>query len=307
MHGTIHEVINSMGIPIHITLIGVRAVEAKQLVSKLQILFNTYDERFSRFKEASELSKLNASNGNWVEVSLPMFQVIKKCVKLSKETSGAFDPSVGSILASFGYGLPRSYSLPSPLPTYKEIEFNERELSIRLAPHQILEPASVVKGMAIDDAGKFLRDSKVSGYLINAGGDIITHGAYEDNTKWNVAIQDPRNGDAIVGVVAIRDLGMATSGTYQTKGTHNDVPWHHIIDMKSGEPTNNIVSATVIASTCEEADIEASLALLFDTEGAITRLDQKGLPYFLITKDNIVHKNTAFSNMEIPLKTLIQK
>ena len=292
-----------MGIPVHITLVGVDEKTAKNLVSNAEQIFHALDKRFSRFKETSELHKLNTANGEWTPVSLPMFQVIKKCVELAKETQGTFDPSAGGVLASYGYGLPENFTLPSPLPTFRDIEFNDRELSICLKPGQVLEPASVVKGMAIDEAGKAL--SSAPGFLINAGGDIITHGTYKDGTSWNIAIQAPQNPSAIVGTVALRDAGMATSGVYQTKGIHNGTEWHHLVDMRTGKPSDGIISATVIANTCEEADTEASLAILLSEGEVIPRLNQRGLPFFLIHKDGRITKSATFAALEVPVASLL--
>lgn len=307
MNEATHHVFHSMGIPVHITLVGVSEKDAKKCIAEAEQIFHALDKRFSRFKDTSELHKLNTANGEWTAVSLPMFQVLQKCVVLAKETHGAFDPSVGGLLASYGYGLPENFVPPSPLPTYRDIEFNERDLSVRLAPGQVLEPASVVKGMAIDEAGQSLVDAKVPGFMINAGGDIITHGPYKDGSSWNIAIQDPRNLDAIVGAVALQNAGMATSGTYQTKGIHEGKAWHHLVNMETGEPSKGILSATVIARTCEEADTEASLAILLPEAEAIARLNQRGLPYFLVNDAGLVLKSPAFAELEIPITSLITK
>lgn len=298
-----HRIFHSMGIPIHITMVGIPAKDADTAQQKAEIIFNELDLRFSRFKEDSELMKLNGSNGVWHKVSVELFQVLKRCVSLSAETNGAFDPSVGSILASYGYGLPKDFKLPTQIPTYRDLSFNDRELLVRLAPGQILEPASIVKGMAIDMAAKSLEG--LPGFLINAGGDILTRGTYENSDLWNIAIQDPRNTEAIVTAVALRDAGMATSGTYQTKGVYGNTEWHHLVDVRTGKPSSStITSATVVANTCEEADTEASLAILLSENEALERLDRRGLPYFLIFSDGKILKNSMFAQLEVPVKTL---
>ncbi|MBI5798577.1 MAG: FAD:protein FMN transferase [Candidatus Yonathbacteria bacterium] len=301
-----HHIFHSMGIPVHITLVGVNEIDARKYVADAEQIFQKLDEHFSRFRETSELHKLNTANGAWTSVSLLMLQVLKKCVALAKETGGAFDPSVGGVLASYGYGLPENFTPPSPLPTYKNIEINEGELSIRLLPGQVLEPASIIKGMAIDEAGRTLIDAGASGFLINAGGDIVTHGVYKGDSSWNIAIQDPRNLDAIVGAVALKNAGMATSGTYKTKGVHKGEEWHHLVDMRTGKPSGaGTKSATVIANSCEEADTEASLAILLSETEAIARLNFKGLPYFLINNEGKIIKSAAFAALEVPIQSLI--
>lgn len=298
-----HHVFHVMGTSVHIILIGKSEAELNVHALEAERIFRIYDERFSRFKETSELHKLNTSKGEWTPVSLEMFEVLKKCVNLSSETDGAFDPSVGKILASYGYGLPKNPIATEHTPTYRDVEFNDRELSVRLAPGQVLETACIVKGMAVDRAGDVL--SEVPGFMINAGGDILTKGDYENKSKWNVAVQDPRDNSAIIGAVALHNSGMATSGTYRTKGVHNGKEWHHIINMRTGKPADGLMSATIIAPTCEEADIEASLAILLSREEATSRLNQLNLPYLLVSKDGMMTKNSAFSEIEIPVTGLL--
>lgn len=298
-----HHVFHAMGTSVHITIVGISGAEAKKHALSAEQVFRTYDERFSRFKDTSELHKLNISDGKWVPVSLEMFQILKKCVSLSNETDGAFDASVGKILASYGYGLPKNIIDTEHIPTYNDIEFNDRELSVKLALGQVLETACIIKGMAIDSAGDML--SGILGFMINAGGDILTHGDYENNSSWNVAIQSPQNIGAVVSAITIRDKGMATSGTYQTKGINNGKEWHHLINMRTRKPTDGFVSATIVAPTCEEADIEASLAILLSPNEAMSRLSMLGLPYFLVSRDGTVTKNSTFEELEVPISSIL--
>lgn len=299
---------HSMGIPVHLTMVGLSSSDADNATQKVESIFHEYDLRFSRFKPESELMGLNTSNGAWHKVSIDLFQVLKRCVALAAETDGAFDPSVGGILASYGYGLPKHFTLREPSPIYRDIAFNDRELLVRLAPGQILEPACIVKGMAIDMAGNSLSkiiNLNTQGFMINAGGDILTKGTYEDGQMWNIAIQDPRSPGAIVTAVGVKNAGMATSGTYQTHGEHNGKKWHHLVNMRTKESVSSIVSATVIAETCERADTEASLAILLNSNEVITRLDTQRLPYFLIFKDGTTAKSASFAALEVPIATLI--
>jgi thiamine biosynthesis lipoprotein len=307
MTKTAHHVFHSMGIPIHVTLAGFSQSDAENASQKVEKIFHEYDLRFSRFKKESELMSLNQSNSTWHKVSLPLFQVIKKCVALATETGGIFDPSIGSVLASYGYGLPENFILPATPPTYRDISFNDRELQILLAPGQILEPACIIKGMAIDAAGASIAEvlrAPNQGFMINAGGDILTKGDFEKGAPWNVAIQAPDNPTAIVTAVVLKNAGMATSGAYETKGEQDGKKWHHLINMETRKPASEVTSATVIAETCEQADTEASLAILLPLDLAVTRLDQKNLPYFLINHDGQIIKNAAFTALEIPLKNL---
>lgn len=300
----LHRVFHTMGIAVHCTLVGVTEKEADTRTAEAERIFNAYDKRFSRFKNDSELMRLNNSDGKPTAVSLEMFQIIKKCYNLAQETAGIFDPSVGSILASYNYGLPENYTLPPRPPTFRDIIFNNRELEITLAPMQILEPAGIVKGIAIDAASEAFNG--ITGYMINAGGDILTHGKYINDQLWNITIQDPHNAKAVVTALKIQNLSIATSGVYQTSGVKDGKAWHHLVNMETSKPTHDILSATVIASTAEQADTEASLVILLGIDRGVSRLENTRLPYFLILSDNKIIKNESFAALEVPVSSVIR-
>lgn len=304
-----HRVFHSMGIPIHISMAGFSEQEAHEAATKAETIFKEYDLRFSRFKPESELMALNTSNGAWHKVSVELYRVLKRCVALAQETQGVFDPSIGSILASYGYGLPENFTTRAVYPTYRDLAFNDHELLVRLEDGQILEPACIVKGLTVDIAGREILkgiDPKTQGFMINAGGDILTLGTLNSQQGWNIAIEFPHNPQAIATAITLQNAGVATSGTYKTFGEKDGKKWQHLVNMKNPDSQPEIISATVVAPTCEEADTEASLAILLSQGDVIRRLSQKGLPYFLITRDNLVIKNEAFKSLEVPIESLIK-
>jgi thiamine biosynthesis lipoprotein len=292
-----HEVFHSMGIPVHLTLIGVTKEQSQQLRDEAKYIFDKWDLVFSRFRIDSQLFSLNNNSGKWNNVSIEMFAVIEKCINLAKETNGLFDPSIGSYLAAAGYGLPENYILPSMVPTYKNIELDKLGLKIKTAKSQILEPAGIVKGMAIDDAGKSL--GLASAWMINAGGDILTHGKYPDQGFWNIAIQSPDNIKSIVSVVKIKDEAIATSGDYETKWISEGKEWHHQINTKTGAPTEGIKSVTVIAPNAEISDTAASIISLTGIENGILYAKKNKIPYFIIDSNGKQFKNELFEERQV--------
>jgi len=304
-----HAVFHSMGIPIHLTLVGAGEEEAARYAKKAERIFEEWDTRFSRFREESELARLNQSGGAWCAVGAELFRVIQTCVVLAKETDGVFDPSVGSYLAAAGYGLPRGYALPIVVPDYLDVQFDEEKSAIKLARGQVLEPAGIVKGMAIDAAGEALRGAPASpvssqggpGWMINAGGDILTHGAYATHDDWQVGIQFPDRKDAIASLVRVKDEAVATSGDYETARLVEGEPWHHQIDMKSGAPTRGLRSVTVIAKTAAEADTAASVIFLYGLEKGMAYAEERNLPCMMIDASQTMHKNKLYREREISL------
>lgn len=291
-----HYVFHAMGIPVHITIVGEETDEHTRCAKNAEKIFHSWDEEFSRFLEGSALVKLNAGAGAWQNVSPRMFSILQKCVRIAKETNGVFDPSVGGHLAHYGYGLPKNYELPSPFPTYRDIVFDEATSRVLCAKGQVLEPAAIVKGLAIDAAGGTL--PKDAGWMLNAGGDILTHGDFPPQSHWNVAIQHPKEKSAAVTVVKIHNEALATSGTYEVGGVSGSAPWHHQVDMQTGNPTAGVASVSIIAPTAERADTLASIAILLGLSQGKVFLDKEGVPYLFVTEEDRMYKNSAFSARE---------
>lgn len=277
-----HHTFHCMGIPIHLTLLSLEKSTAKLSAKKVEEIFHAWDMRASRFKETSELMQIINHAGEWVKISPELFQVMKKSLELSKKNNGLFDISVGAYLAEAGYGLPKNYSLPKKVPNFKDIELDPETSQIKIAKDQVVEPAALVKAWAIDEAGQELQKN-IPSWMINAGGDILTHGLYQ-NKKWRVGIQDPRSKENILGIIEISDAAIATSGTYVVNKEVHGKTWHHEINPKTGKPTQCILSLSVIAPSALQADIVSTLAFLHDTD-AEEFLRKRTEPFLIVTSD----------------------
>ena len=292
-----HELFHCMGIPVHLTLIGATEPQTKEDADRVEEVFRERDRVFSRFRHDSELVSFNSRSGQWCQVSRELFSVIEKCVNLSKATDGIFDASAGGLLAAAGYGLPTGFRSPEPVPDFRSIELDHTTRSIRCLPGQILEPAAIVKGMAIDDGGRAILHS--AAWMINAGGDILTKGPYPGQAMWHIALQHPSNRKAAATFVGIRNEAIATSGTYEVTWSHNGVAWHHQVNMRTRRPTTGLKSVSVIAKNAERADTLASIGFLSGLENGRRYLEGQSVPYlFIDDKDRMVF-NALFSDRQM--------
>jgi thiamine biosynthesis lipoprotein len=292
-----HVTIQAMGIPIQLSFWTDSPEVGKRHSHHVEAIFGEWDQRFSRFKPDSELVQVNARAGEWVSVSRELFGVIEESLRLARETKGVFDPSSGGYLAAAGYGLPRRYILPQPIPTYRTITLDKEKHRIRCAPGQVLEPAAIVKGMAMDAAGHALHG--LTGWMINAGGDILTQGLCGAVECWSVGIEHPLEQEGILTTIKVKDVAVATSGTYQTRWIHAEKAWHHQIDMESGIPATGILSVTVIAENAERADALSSIALLLGLEKGKAYLNHAKVPYLFVNSECELLSNAAFRALEI--------
>ncbi len=136
--------------------------------------FNCVEQKFSPYKETSEVSKVNQGLLPINEYSTDMEQVLKLCEETKSLTDGYFD-----------------------------IFHNGK-----------IDPSGLVKGWAIYNASKILDKYEFQNYYIEAGGDIQVKGKNEKNELWRIGIRNPFNIQEIIKIVQIGNQGIATSGTY---------------------------------------------------------------------------------------------
>ena len=261
-------------------------------VEPVEFLFHEWHRRLSRFDDASELSALNRSGGDWFTASCLLREVLERALYWARETDGLFDPTILPALVAAGYD--RSFELvagaihlttqPSvqPAGAWQNVEVYGD--TIRL-PHGVqLDLGGVAKGMAVDRA--------IAGFArgcVNAGGDLRTVGGGE----YLVGVENPLRPERDVLALRIQDRAVATSSTWKRRWQGG----HHLIDPRTGKPsTSDAVSVTVIAGTAEEAEVMAKVALLRGLTGGGEWLARRGLAALLIAASGSLLATPGFED-----------
>ena len=154
--------------------------ERAEAITEILSYFHTIDERFSTYKDTSEITQINRAALKLADASTEMQEVFALSLKTNKETNGYF-----SIERADG--------------TY--------------------DPSGLVKGWAIYNASRLLQEREFNHFFIDAGGDIQVATPKHINKPWTVGIRNPFNREEIVKVVRLRNEGIATSGSY-IRGAH---------------------------------------------------------------------------------------
>ena len=105
----------------------------------------------------------------------------------------------------------------------------------------------------------------INNYLIEIGGEILVSGGnIKGSQNWEIGIRTPDNlNDSIYSIIKLSDQAIATSGTYQNYFTLNGIEYSHLINPETGYPIKHeIVSATVIAPKCTDADAIATAVMV---------------------------------------------
>ncbi len=161
-----------MGMPITIEVI-----DASATTETFDVVFSYFeyvDDKFSTYKDHSEISAINRREILLEESSEDMWMVFALAEQTKQETNGYFD----------------------------------------IARHGIYDPSGLVKGWAIYNAAQILRQKGFENFYVDAGGDVQAVGKNSRGQNWRVGIRNPFDLNEIVKTLSISDAGIATSGTY---------------------------------------------------------------------------------------------
>lgn len=234
-------------------------------------LFEAIEDTCSRFKEESELSRLNLQIGKEVEVSHDLFAILKEALRFYEETNGVFNPGILSAIENSGYNKsiehirgrelgasPQSAPVTMNIPPY---QLDESKQSVVLNTR--IDLGGIAKGWVVDRAAELL--SKYGYGFVNVGGDIRIFG--ELPRPLNVGIEDPQDPTKMISSIQVSEGGVATSTSMKRRWKMDGRNKHHLIDATTGEPSSSsIISSTVTAPTAVEADVLAKVILLLGEE-----------------------------------------
>ena len=182
--------------------------------------FGEVDRVFSTFREESEISRLSRGAIGEDACCGQVREVLGLCAEVERRSGGCFDIRCGGRL----------------------------------------DPSGLVKGWSAERAAAMLLAAGIGNFLIDAGGDIVARGRPGDNRRWRVGIRHPEIADRFAAVLAVRDLAVATSGTYE-RG-------EHIVDPRTGRPPPGLLSMTVVGPSLTYADAFATAAFVMGEGGA---------------------------------------
>ena len=259
---------------------------------KIDSIFNSIDMSMSTYNSNSLITKIN--NNKEVLLDDHFKYIFNTSKKIYYETSGDFDPSIGPLVNSLDFG-PKTndISTDSLMKLVGLDKFKIFENKLRRPLNSFLDFNAIAKGYSVDVISEFLLFNNVANFLVEVGGEIRSSGMnLADDRNWRVGLDTPTfdgSQNEIYKAFNLIDKSMATSGVYRKfKIDSLGNKYAHIIDPKTGYSSKtNILSITVIADSCIEADAYAT-ALHLMTLDEINLFVQKNnkISVFVIFKDN---------------------
>jgi thiamine biosynthesis lipoprotein len=254
------------------------------------------DATASRFREDSELSRLNAAPEREVLVSPLLAQAIAASLRGAELTGGAVDPTVGKAIKLAGYDADFAQVIKDggPLrvratrvPGWQAIRFEAATRRVWIPRGVEIDLGATAKALASDLAAKAAAEAiEGGGVLVSLGGDIAVAGEAPGG-GWPVQVSEDSGAplDDSEETVTINDGGIATSSTTVRRWTRGGVVLHHIIDPATGLPVDGPWrTATVAAATCVDANIASTAAIVMGHD-ALAWLERQGLAARLVDQE----------------------
>ena len=279
------------------TAITLKVYGSKRVVvlKKLEDKINELDDMLSTGKETSEVSRLNRS-GEAV-LSPTVANLVKRSLDIYKKTDGLFDITIYPLMELWGFPT-KNYRVPSEkeieeklkLVGSDKIDFNEetRKISFKNKGMEI-DFGGIGKGYITDELVKILTDEKVESAIINLGGNVFGFRKKPDGSLWNIAIRDPNEPDKYMAAIRLEDSAVITSGGYERYFEENGIIYHHILDPRTGKPSESgLKSVSIISKDGTLADALSTSLFIMGEEKAIGYWKENGSNFdiLLMTNDN---------------------
>lgn len=287
-----------MGTVISQKVYGGKAKKAAETVDKRM---QEIEARMTINAPGSETDNLNSEAGkSEVKLSPDVIYVLSVAKKFAELSGGAFDVTVGPLVKAWGIftdnaRVPERAEIDElkKLVGYNDILIDEKNNTAKLArAGQIADLGGIAKGYAGDEAIRIYKEYGLKSAFVNLGGNVVVMGKKPDGTEWNVGVQNPRGGNGeIIGIIKVTDKAVVSSGDYERFFMVDDKRYHHIIDPKTGYPSeSDLIGTTIVADSSMQADAMSTAVFILGIDKGMEFIESiKGVEAIFITKDKKVY------------------
>ncbi|MBK5271571.1 MAG: DUF2271 domain-containing protein [Bacteroidia bacterium] len=264
----------------------------------------------SGYDASSEFSQWMKTRGKPIVVSAELYEVLSLFEEWRIKTNGALDASAETISKAWR-GAAKENRVPSSVEIANALNevhqqhyiLNEKDNTAQRVSDAPLILNSFAKSYIMNKAAEAALATKgVSGLVFNIGGDIMVRGDHTEQTHIANPKADAEN-DPPIAQFYISNKTIATSGNYRRGNSINGKWYSHIVDPRTGQPTNEVISATVISNNATDAGaLATALNVLDPEEGKKLVASIHGAEYMLITADGKQVESDGWKNVAIQEK-----
>ena len=249
----------------------------------------------------SDVYNINHSGGEKVKVAKETAALLQRAKELSKSTKGAFDVSIYPLVKLWGFDT-KAYKVPQiseiiqalSLVSYKEIKIDGDFVGIEKG--MSVDLGAIAKGYIGERLFSILKNQGISRGIVNLGGMVITYCEDEIAEDFTIGVEYPDSGE-VFATFNSQEGFTVTSGAYQRYFEEDGKRYHHIIDPKSGKPSDSdISSVTIITKDAVSGDALSTAFFVMGIEKTLeyinSNTDTNGEKFEVIILNS--NKNEAF-------------
>ena len=256
---------DAMGSTYSVVLYGNSQAEMRAAIDTAFAEVARLDSLLSNYQAESEWSEMNRRAAEApVRVSLELFQLLAKCMTISRESEGAFDIAVGPLMKLWGFykgsgHLPSRSEVADVMPKvgWRHVALDTENRTVRFDCAGVeLDPGGIGKGYAVDCMVEVLRRRGFENALVTASDStMFGMGAPPEEPRgWRVGIKDPRNRRRTVDEVFLKDMSLSTSGSTEKFFRAEGRVYSHIMDPRTGFPAEANGSVSVLAPHATDSE-----------------------------------------------------
>jgi thiamine biosynthesis lipoprotein len=249
----------------------------------------------TEFSETSHTAKINKAAGlHPVEVDAEVYEIIRRSLKLSALTQGAFDISAGSLKKLYNFkgklfDWPSEEHIKQKLQAtgYNHIKLSDENKVYLEKKGMHISFGAIGKGYAADRVKNLLLSKGIKNGVVNASGDLTAWGKRANGSSWRIGIANPDVPSQILVWLPIENSSVSTSGDYEQFVFHNNIKYSHNIDPKTGYPVKGIKSVTIMSPSAELSDALATAVFVMGPEVGIDLINQlPGIHGMVVNESN---------------------
>ncbi|MGE0710622.1 MAG: FAD:protein FMN transferase [Planctomycetota bacterium] len=263
-----------MGTSLQITVLGPDVEVLERALREAVAELRRVEDEFTTWRP-SPLTRLNDRAGQGPQrCSHEAVVLIGRSLEVSELTHGAFDVTFYSVGKLWDFKakppkLPSKEEVAAALRAvgYQKVKVDPERDTIELPAGTKIGLGGIAKGYGVDRAMALIMKLGIRHAVVNAGGDLKALGK-KHGQPWEIAIKHPRERDKVLAVLPVSNVCVVTSGDYERFFEHEGKRYHHILDPRTGYPSEGCMSATVTAPDAAFADaLATAMCVLGPVEG----------------------------------------
>jgi len=282
-----------MGTAVEMALEGTDDARLRQSMDDAYREMTRLSDMMNHYNPQSVVSAINDAAGRQpVAVPPELMQVLQMARAVSERTHGAFDITVGS-LKGWRFN-PEHPEMPTPAQIKAQLSrVNYRDVILDQAtgtaflrqPGMRIDLGGIAKLYILDAGMQVLKRNGVEHAMLNGGGDVEVMGTIQGH-PWRVGIRDPRAPEKLLAAVELTRGFVASSGDYERYFIRNGMRYHHILDPRTGYPTQGPHGVTLVADDLDRVNgLGAAIMVLGATQGRELISQTPGLDGLIVDRD----------------------